>query len=444
MPAFFRSRLLSLVTLAAALIGVLPAVAAERPNVILMMADDLGWSDLSCYGSEHLQTPTLDRMASEGARLTSFYAGCTVCTPSRMALLTGAYPKRLGWPGGVGGYRIPWNHGLATQAVTMAEVFRDAGYATAMCGKWHLGNDPRMLPRGQGFESAFYITASNNQTKKLWRNEELVADPFDNRRLTELFAAEAMQFLRTRDQRPFFLYLPFSAPHFPAEAHPDWDGRSNNAAYGDVVEELDARIGEIMAVLRETQLDRNTIVVFLSDNGPEPGQRKWASAKPFRGLKWSSLEGGNRVPCIARFPGTIPAGQSLDHLTAAIDLLPTLAEACRIPLPVDSVPQRDGVSVWQTWTRPGQPASHPRTELLFWNGWAELEAIRAENWKLYLTEVDGIAGSAAGPVLINLQDDPAEERNVAAEHAERVRTMRTLAEKLAADVAAHSIPLGQP
>ena len=159
--------------------------AADRPNVVLMMADDLGYHDLSCYGSERIRTPELDKMASEGIRLTSFYAGATVCTPSRMALLTGAYPKRVGWPGGVIGYKINRSNGLAPEALTIAEVFQGAGYATGMCGKWHLGDAAQMAPMNQGFDSAYYIKSSNNQTRKLRRREELVADPFDNRRLTD-------------------------------------------------------------------------------------------------------------------------------------------------------------------------------------------------------------------------------------------------------------------
>ena len=260
------------------------AKAADRPNVILMMADDLGYNDLSCYGSEKLRTPQLDKMAREGVRLTNYYSGSTVCTPSRMALLTGAYPTRVGWPGGVMGYKIKRQNGLAPEALTMAEVFKQAGYATGLCGKWHLGEGEGMLPMAQGFDSTFCIRSSNNQTKKLWRGEELVADPFDNRLLSEQFAGEAIKFIKANKERPFFLYLPFTAPHFPAQAHPDWKDKSANEAYGDVVEELDHRVGEILKTLETEKLNRKTIVVFTSDNGPEPGQKKWASAKPFRGL----------------------------------------------------------------------------------------------------------------------------------------------------------------
>ncbi len=428
---------------AAVLLSLCVATAEERPNVVLMMADDLGYQDLSCYGSETIRTPVLDKLAGEGIRLTGFHTGSTVCTPSRMALLTGAYPRRVGWPGGVIGYKIKGSNGLAPEALTIAEVFQGAGYATGMFGKWHLGNAPGMQPMQQGFESAYYIKNSNNQTTKLWRGEELIADPFDNRRLTEQFTSEAVKFIQANRDRPFFLYLPFTAPHFPAQAHPDWKGKSSNDAYGDVVEELDSRIGEILKTLETEALERKTIVVFLSDNGPEPGQRKWASAKPFRGLKWSSLEGGTRVPCIVRWPGVVPAKQESDELAAAIDLLPTLAHACGIDLSSvsNASPKIDGVNIWNTLIGDTSTA-HARTNLLHWNGWAKLEAVRVGEWKLFLTKVGEIQGSDKGPVLIHLKEDPAERTNLAQEHPGKVKAMQALAKRLVADIEAKAIPLG--
>ena len=430
---------------AVVLLSAFVANAADRPNVVLIMADDLGYQDLSCYGSATIRTPELDKMASQGIRLTSFYAGSTVCTPSRMALLTGAYPTRVGWPGGVIGHKINRSNGLAAEALTMAEVFQRAGYATGMFGKWHLGNAAEMAPMNQGFDSAYYIKSSNNQTKKLWRGEELIADPFDNRRLTEQFTREAIKFILANRARPFFLYIPFTAPHFPAQAHPDWKGKSSNDAYGDVVEELDSRIGEILKTLETEKLDRNTIVVFLSDNGPEPGQRRWASAGPFRGLKWSSLEGGTRVPCIIRWRGVIPAKQESDELIAAMDLLPTLAHACGIDLRglSKASPKIDGVNAWNTLIHK-RDAPHARTSLLYWNGWARLEAIRVGEWKLFLNEVKEVADSESHPVLIHLTNDPAERTNLAQDHPEKVKAMRRLAETLVADIQANSIPLGGP
>ena len=213
----------------------------------------------------------------------------------------------------------------------------------------------------------------------------------------------------------------------------------------DVVEELDSRIGEILKTLKTESLDRKTIVVFLSDNGPEPGQRKWASAKPFRGLKWSSLEGGTRVPCIVRWPGVIPANLKSDKLTAAIDLLPTLAHACGIDLKraSNASPKIDGVNVWNTLIG-NKKTVHARTNLLYWNGWAKLEAIRVGEWKLFLSKVKEVHDSETGPVLIHLKKDPAEKTNLAQDHPEKVKTMQALAKKLVADIQANTMPLGGP
>ena len=425
----------------------LPATALSapaKPNLILIMADDLGYQDLSCYGSTKHKTPVLDKLAKDGIRLTSFYAGATVCTPSRMALLTGAYPPRAGWCGGVVGYGIKTLNGLAPEALTMGEVFKGAGYETALIGKWHLGDSPEMQPMNQGFDTTYYIKKSNNQTKKLWRGDKLEADPFNNSRLTEQFTREAISFIKTNRKKPFFLYLPFTAPHFPAQAHPDWKGKSANGAYGDVVEELDARIGEILGTLKSTRLEKKTIVVFISDNGPEPGQKKWAHAEPYRGLKWSSLEGGTRVPCIIRWPGMIPAGRESDKLTTAIDLLPTLSHACGIELKKISkgIPKLDGLNVWGTLS--GKSTQHPRTNLLYWQGWAVPQAIRVGNWKLYFDQVKEIQGSNKGPILIDLSKDPAEQENLSGRHPDKVKEMKNLARNLLKEIEENTIPLGGP
>jgi len=408
------------------------------------MADDLGYQDLSCYGSTKHKTPVLDKLAKEGIRLTSFYAGATVCTPSRMALLTGAYPPRSGWRGGVVGYGIKPLNGLAPEALTMGEVFKGAGYETALMGKWHLGDSPELQPMNQGFDTAYYIKKSNNQTKKLWRGDKLEADPFNNSRLTEQFTREAISFIKANREKPFFLYLPFTAPHFPAQAHPDWKGKSANGAYGDVVEELDARIGEILGTLKSTRLEKKTIVVFISDNGPEPGQKKWAQAGPYRGLKWSSLEGGTRVPCIVRWPGMIPAGRESDKLTTAIDLLPTLSHACGIELKKISecFPKLDGLNVWGTLS--GKSTQHPRTNLLYWQGWAVPQAIRVGDWKLYFDQVKEIQDSNKGPILIDLSKDPAEQENLSTRHPDKVQEMKTLAGNLLKEIEENAIPLGGP
>lgn len=414
----------------------------SRPNVIVMMADDLGYGDLSCYGGEKMRTPVLDKLAGGGVRLTSFYAGATVCTPSRMALLTGVYPPRLGWKGGVLGYKMRMSSGLAPEARTIAELFKEAGYRTALCGKWHIGSAPELLPMNQGFDEAFYVKSSNNQTKKLWRNDELAADPFDNRLLSEQFTKEAIEFIGSERSTPFFLYLPFTAPHFPAQAHPDWKGESRNGAYGDVVEELDARVGEILETLRERDLEKNTLVVFLSDNGPEPGQRKFASAGPLRGLKWSSMEGGTRVPGIVSWPGVVPAGRTSDELIAAIDLFPTLARACGIEVKdVAGSPPLDGVDVWDTLLGT-EGTSHSRTELLYWGGWAVPQAIRVGKWKLFFDEVESVPGTSDGPALFDLAADPAETNDLSAKHPDKVAEMLERARTLLRGIEDDAIALG--
>jgi arylsulfatase A-like enzyme len=433
------------------------ASAARKPNVVLIMVDDLGYNDLGSYGHPKIKTPVLDRLARDGIRLTSFYAGATVCTPSRMALLTGAYPSRVGWTRGVIGYKMGRGQGLSPKALTIAEIFKSEGYATAISGKWHLGDRPECLPHRQGFDSAYYISKSNNQTKKLWRADELLEERFNNRLLTEKFTRDAIRFIREEKDKPFFLYIPYTAPHFPVQAHPRWKGKSDFGEYGDVVEELDSRIGEILATLEAGKIDKDTIVVFLSDNGPEP--RQAARATPFRGLKWDALEGGNRVPCIVRWKGRIPPGRESDALIGAIDLLPTLCHACGIDLRAKSKgsPVIDGVNVWDTLL--GRKVDHPRKDLLFWHGMGQFHAIRVGDWKLFLNRQAAARqnkrnsaetnrrlaalGRGKGPVLFNLAEEPNETTDLSARYPERAKEMQALAEKRLADIKGNVVPLAQ-
>ncbi|NQU26246.1 MAG: sulfatase-like hydrolase/transferase [Candidatus Nealsonbacteria bacterium] len=419
------------------------------------MVDDLGYNDLGCYGHPEIKTPVLDRLAEEGVRLTSFYCGATVCTPSRMALLTGAYPRRVGWTRGVVGYMMRPGEGLSPKALTVAEIFKSEGYATAISGKWHLGDQPQCLPQGQGFDSAYYVRKSNNQTKKLWRDGELIEDPFSNRLLSEQFTREAVRFIRQQKEKPFFLYIPYTAPHFPVQAHPDWKGKSSFGVYGDVVEELDARIGEVLETLKAEKIDEDTVVVFLSDNGPETGEA--AGAAPFRGRKWSALEGANRVPCIVRWKGKLPAGRESDALIGAIDLLPTLCHACGIDwqAKTEGSPLIDGVDVWDTLL--GKKVAHPRTDLLFWHGAGKFDAIRVGDWKLFLNRKAAasphkqnsaetnkqlaVLGQGKGPVLFNLVEEPDEMTDLSAKYPEKVKEMQALAEKRLAEIESNMIPL---
>jgi len=426
----------------ALLLFALSASAETRhPNVILIMVDDLGFHDLSCYGHPEIKTPVIDGLARDGIKLTSFYAGATVCTPSRMALLTGAYPSRLGWTKGVIGYKIGWKSGMSPEALTIAEVFKSAGYETAISGKWHLGDQPACLPQGQGFDSSYYITKSNNQTKRLWRDDELLEEKFNNRLLTEKFTSEAIRFIKAKKDKRFFLYIPYTAPHFPVQAHPDWKGKSSFGEYGDVVEEMDARIGEILATLNVEKIHRNTIVLFLSDNGPQRGQK--ALAKPYRGQKWDALEGGTRVPCVIRWPGVIPAGQESNELIAAIDILPTLSHACGIDLKsiTKGSPTIDGINVWNTLVGK-KDTPHPRTDLLYWHGMNGFQAIRAGDWKLFLDRRNAkLKDGETGPALFNLAKEADERTDLSAKFPDRVKAMQELANKRLAEISRGIIPI---
>jgi len=414
----------------------------KRPNVVLIMADDLGYHDLSCYGHPRIKTPVLDRLAQEGVKLTSFYAGATVCTPSRMALLTGAYPSRLGWSRGVVGHIMKKGQGLNPEALTMPEIFKAAGYRTAMFGKWHLGDEPPLRPHRQGFDIACYLNKSNNQTKELWRGDEVIEKPFTNRLLSELFTREAIKYIKSNRDHPFFLYLPHTAPHFPLEAHPDWKGKSQFGVFGDVVEELDHRIGQVLETLKKEELEKNTIVVFLSDNGPEPLTRE-SRADPFRGKKWSALEGGTRVPCIIRYPNLIPPGRESAALISAIDLLPSLAHACDIDLRQHSrsKPVIDGLNVWPT-LRGDKEVPHARLDLLYWHGADGFQAIRKGPWKLFPNRRHaGLKGS--GPALFSLEKDLQEKIDVSMEHPIIVAELKKLAERRLAGIEKNKVALGE-
>ncbi len=435
------------ITTLSIVVNLAPHTSAQNtpPNLVLIMADDLGYHDLGVYGHPSIKTPILDQMAEDGIRLSSFYSGGTVCTPSRIALLTGAYPARLGWTKGVLGYKIKNHMGLSPKALTIAEIYKSAGYNTAISGKWHVGDKPKFLPQRQGFDLTYIIKRSNNQTKELWRGEELAEKPFDNRLLTQQFTDAAVEFIKTQKDKPFFLYVPYTAPHFPVQAHPEWKGKSEFGVYGDVVEELDHRIGQILATLEEEGLDKKTIVVFLSDNGPQP--RQAAQAKPYRGMKWDSLEGGTRVPCIVRWPGVIPAGQKSDALIAAIDLLPTLAHACGIDLKAATAGSHpvDGLNVWSTLLG-SKDVAHPRKDLLYWHGMNGFHAIRVGDWKLFLdrsgAKLEGKGENRSdGPILFHLSEDVAELTDVAKKHPERLKAMQELAQKRLAEISKTIIPL---
>lgn len=363
-----------------------------------------------------------------------------------MALLSGSYPSRLGWRWGVLGYGFADGTGMSPTVYTMAEAFRDSGYRTAMIGKWHLGSQ-NMSPENHGFDSAYYVHMSNNQNRDMYRDGELVQNDWDNGLLTETFTDEVIRVIHEEGEKPFFMYVPWTAPHFPADPHPDWDGKSGkdkSAQYKDVVEELDDRIGRILETLNKAGKAENTIVIFTSDNGRQPGQEGPNDNPPFRGRKWQSLEGGTRVPLIIRYPDVIPAGKEYHDIIAAIDLFPTLASACRVSIQLpENAQQLDGIDAWGNLLSP--QSKQARNELLFWHGKGQATAIRHGHWKLYFNQdkqKPENRGLKEGPVLYHLKTDPLETDNLAGKQPEKVEALLARAKTLLSDIYRNQVPIG--
>lgn len=400
------------------------AAPIDRPNVVVILFDDLGWGDLGAYRSEAPATPRLDRLAAQGLVFDSYYAAAPYCTPSRAGLLTGRWPIRSGltqivFPSGhpielaqrATGRTIR----LPADEITLADALRAGGYATMMIGKWHLGNDAPSLPNDLGFEHYFGVLHSNDmQPLPLWRDREIAEPhPVDQRTLTRRYTEEAVAFLEAHREHPFFLYLAHSFPHEPLHASAEQAGKSPAGAYGDVLADLDASTGAILDALERLGLERNTLVLATSDNGP------WfeGSAGPIRGRKNDVFEGGMRVPLIARWPGRIPAGQRTPEVAAAIDVLPTTLGLAGLPLPADRI--IDGVDLWPVLSGPGgEPL--PERPILYYEDRA-LYALRAGRWKAHRRH--GVFGGLAadwrvvplmpkGPWLFDLVRDPDESYDV--------------------------------
>ena len=301
-PLLARRRFLQLSAGAAA--AGLAAAPPRPPNIVMIYVDDLGYGDLGCYGS-NIRTPNLDRMAAEGVRFTQFYSANPVCSPARAALLTGRYPTRTGVPNVI---MAPDKTGLSPSETTLAALLKPQGYKTMCIGKWHLGHQPQYLPTNRGFDEYYGIPYSNDMTPRpLMHNTEVLEEPAVLETLTPRYTQQALQFIERSKDSPFFLYMPHTFPHIPLAASPRFRGKSPLGLYGDVVEELDWSVGEVLAKLKQTGLDNQTLVMFSSDNGP------WYQGSPgqLRGRKGSTYEGGVREPFLARFPGRIPRGDGL-------------------------------------------------------------------------------------------------------------------------------------
>jgi uncharacterized sulfatase len=392
--------------------------AARKPNIIVILADDLGYGDLGAYGARLIRTPNLDRMAREGARLTSFYASANICTPSRAGLLTGRYPVRTGL-----GYQVIQpndTRGLPLSEITIAEALRP-GYATALIGKWHLGHvAPHWPPTGHGFDLFFGLPYSHDMTPLgLFTSApgvELTREDVDFHRLTERFFQRGLRFAEDNRDKPFFLLMALAAPHVPLDPHPDHTG-SPAGDYGDVVEEIDANVGALLAKLKALGIDRDTLVIVTSDNGP------WfvGSSGGFRDRKGgASFDGAYRVPFIARQPGVIPAGLTSSEMAMNIDLMPTVCAWAGKPSPGVTLDGAD-ISTLLKYRR----APSPHDELILFDN-EKVAAIRTKRWKFaarsYYRTYD-FPIERYGYLLFDLETDPAEEYDVSARHPDVAKNM---------------------
>jgi arylsulfatase A-like enzyme len=467
--------MLRLLILLAATLAVSAASAADKPNVVLIVADDMGYADLGTQGARGFKTLHLDGMAAEGTRFTHYYVAQAVCTASRAALMTGCYPNRIGM---YGAYNQTSRDGIADEEWLLPEMFKDLGYATAGMGKWHLGTRLKFHPLRHGFDEWLGIPYSNDNSKyhptsaaempplPLYDGEKVIELDPDQSQFTKRFTERAVDFIERNTMRPFFLYIPHVMPHVPIFASDKFKGRSGSGLYGDVIEELDWSVGEVLATLKRLNLDQRTLVIFLSDNGPFLSYGEHAgSAAPLREGKLTTFEGGVRVPCLVRWPGQVPAGRVSADPFMGIDWLPTLTD-----LVGGKPPKRktDGASA--TALLLGKPDAKPPHEALFFYSGTALQAVRSGPWKLhfphpYITVagepgrggkpsnwgklapksitqsgIEGIASRHGYRVeqidlsLFNLDRDPSEQQNVAARHPEVVARLSELAEAARQDL----------
>ena len=422
------------------------ARAQDRPpNIVIIFADDLGYGDLGSYGHPTIRTPNLDRMAAEGMRFTQFYAAASVCTPSRAALLTGRLPVRSGMASNKRRVLFPDSKlGLPHSEITIAEVLKERGYATAAVGKWHLGHLPEFLPQNHGFDTYFGIPYSNDMDRTvqgpwrepfwdpkveywnvpLMRNGEIIERPAEQHTLTKRYTEETTRFIREHKDEPFFVYLAHSLPHVPLFASKAFEGISRRGLYGDVVEEIDWSVGEILQTLRELDLEKRTLVFFTSDNGP------WlifdshgGSAGHLRGGKGMTWEGGMREPAIAWWPETVAAGSVNMQITGTMDLLPTAAALAGAEVPLDRV--IDGKSLLPVLSGKSDEAIH---DTFFYYRGETLYAARKGPWKAhFITEWAYTPDTGRvvheTPELYHLEHDPSESYNVADKHPEVIEEL---------------------
>lgn len=443
--------------------------AAERPpNIVVIFCDDLGWGDLGCFGNPTIRTPNLDRMAVEGQKWTQFYVAAPVCTPSRAALMTGRYPIRNGMTSAKRAVLFPDSGGgLPPAEVTLPELLKQKNYATGMFGKWHLGHLPPYLPTAQGFDTYFGIPYSNDMDKvagpnyraeavkdtnyypdsahfnvPLMRDEKIIERPADQNTITRRYTEEAIKFIRVKQDQPFFVYLPHSMPHIPLFVGEKFRGKSPRGLYGDVVEEIDWSVGQVLDTLRELKLEQNTLVVFSSDNGPWlTFETHGGSAGPLRAGKGTTFEGGQRVPTIFWWPGKV-APRVVTELGSTLDLMATFAALTGAKVPSDR--KLDSYDLSPVLL--GNGAS-PRQEMFYWTN-AELHAVRSGPWKLHLKQREPVNYSKqvtlAKPELYQVEHDISEAFNVADKYPDVVERLLKLSADHKADIEPHPDMLAIP
>ncbi len=402
-----------------------------KPNIILLFADDMGYGDLGIFGHPTIKTPNLDQMAEEGVKLTQFYAAASICTPSRAGLMTGRLPIRNGMNGGRSVFFPDTEGGLSQEEITIAEVLKPQGYATACIGKWHLGHHPEFLPPNHGFDYYFGIPYSNDMSpaqndwegaKKfpptpLIMGTEVIEEEPDQALLTKRYTEHAVQFIRDNRDNPFFLYLPYTFPHIPLYASKEFLGNSKRGLYGDVVQEIDWSVGVINETLRELELENNTFIFFTSDNGPwlVMEERGGSAGLLFEG-KGSTWEGGMREPAIVKFPAAIEPGWVSSAVSTTLDLFPTFAGLAGGEVPEDRI--MDGVDIMPVLLKQKTIA---KDTVFFYKG-RKLYAIRKGAWKAHFHTVirpygpDQLYVEHAIPLLFNVEEDPAEKYNKASAH----------------------------
>ncbi len=426
--------------------------SVQNPNFIIIFTDDQGYGDVGCYGAKGFSTPNLDRMASEGLKFSDFYVAATVCTPSRAGLLTGCYPKRIGLHEAV---LFPYSTtGLHSNEVTIPEILKPQGYASACIGKWHLGHQNKFLPLNHGFDEFFGVPYSNDMDGHyykfldfqspplpLYKNEEQIEAGPDQRFLTRRYTEQAVNFIKSHKNNPFFLYLAHSMPHLPLHVSDEFKGISDLGLYGDVLEELDWSMGQVLQALKDERLEENTFVIFTSDNGPVVRPNA-GSAGPLRGGKASTWEGGQRVPCIMRWPKQIPADSTCREVVSTMDFLPTFAAITGTSLP-DERPI-DGQNILELLQKPDSTSS-PHETFFYYARSGGVEAVRSGKWKLHFTKTKGWDKKQGNfPVsLYNLEVDIGERDNLADSHPEIVDRLSQKMMTFDAELNQHARPVGK-